>query len=78
MSAEIEDAIDNGDLALVSQKLSSIQNSLKILSHVQDYEDRVIFDFLFVVYFDKVESDKKKQLKIIKKVLFHHSLERLR
>ena len=77
MSAEIEDAIDNGDLALVSQKLSSIQNSLKILSHVQDYEDRVIFDFL-VVCFDKVESDKKKQLKIIKKVLFHHSLERLR
>ncbi len=41
LSGEIEDAIDGGDLALVSQKLSAIQNSLRILSHVQDYENRV-------------------------------------
>jgi hypothetical protein len=33
--------MDVGDLALVSDKLSAIQNSLKILSHVQDYDARV-------------------------------------
>jgi hypothetical protein len=41
LSTEIEDAMDVGDLALVSDKLSAIQNSLKILSHVQDYDARV-------------------------------------
>jgi hypothetical protein len=41
LSTEIEDAMDGGDLALVSEKLSAIQNSLKILSHVQDYDNRV-------------------------------------
>ena len=39
---EIEDALDNNDLALISQKLNGIQGSLKILSHVPDYDDRVI------------------------------------
>lgn len=42
MTNEIEDALDNSDLALISQKLTGIQGSLKILSHVPDYEDRVI------------------------------------
>ena len=42
LTNEIEDALDNGDLALISQKLNGIQGSLKILSHVPDYEDRVI------------------------------------
>ena len=42
LTNEIEDALDNGDLALISQKLNGIQGSLKILSHVPDFEDRVI------------------------------------
>ena len=42
LTTEIEDALDNGDLALISQKLIGIQGSLKILSHVPDYDDRVI------------------------------------
>ena len=41
LSTEIEEALDNGDLSLVSTKLLAIQNSLKILSHVQDYDARV-------------------------------------
>ena len=42
LTNEIEDTLDNGDLALISQKLNGIQGSLKFLSHVPDYEDRVI------------------------------------
>ena len=42
LTNEIEDALDSGDLPLISQKLTLIQGSLKILSHVPDYEDRVI------------------------------------
>ena len=42
LTNEIEDCLDNGDLALISKKLHGIQGSLKILSHVPDYEDRVI------------------------------------
>ena len=45
LTNEIEDALDNGDLALISQKLNGIQGSLKILSHVPDFEDRVILVF---------------------------------
>ena len=43
LSTEIEEALDNGDLSLVSTKLSAIQSSLKILSHVQDYDARVSY-----------------------------------
>ena len=48
LSTEIEDALDNGDLSLVSSKLSAIQNSLKILSHVQDYDSRVRKSLLII------------------------------
>jgi len=53
LSTEIEDAMDGGDLALVSEKLSAIQNSLKILSHVQDYDNRVnrYFDIFIWLWF---------------------------
>ncbi len=44
LNNEIEDAFDQGktDLVLISSKLNGIQGSLKILSHVPDFEDRVI------------------------------------
>ena len=48
LSTEREDALDNGDLSLVSSKLSAIQNSLKILSHVQDYDSRVRKSLLII------------------------------
>lgn len=41
LSAEIEDALDSGEIELISEKLCGIQASLKILSHVPDYDDRV-------------------------------------
>lgn len=41
LSSEIEDALDSGDLEVIAAKLAGIQSSLKILSHVPDYEDRV-------------------------------------
>lgn len=34
--------MDAGDLAVIAEKLRGIQTSLKILSHVPDYEDRVV------------------------------------
>jgi hypothetical protein len=37
-------------LALVSEKLSAIQNSLKILSHVQDYDNRVNRYFVIFIW----------------------------
>ncbi len=42
LSTEIEDALDSGDLAVIAEKLTGIQASLKILSHVPDYEERVV------------------------------------
>lgn len=42
LTTEIEDAFDSGDLPAISEKLNGIQGSLKILSHVPDYDDRVI------------------------------------
>ncbi len=42
LSAEIEDALDGGDLVLIADKLCGIQSSLKILSHVPDYDERVM------------------------------------
>lgn len=41
-STEIEDAMDNGDLEMIAEKLTGIQASLKILSHVPDFEERVV------------------------------------
>ena len=41
LSTEIEDALDNGELEVIAEKLNGIQSSLKILSHVPDFEDRV-------------------------------------
>jgi hypothetical protein len=41
-STEIEDAMDNGELEVIAEKLTGIQSSLKILSHVPDFEDRVV------------------------------------
>ncbi|XP_059098482.1 conserved oligomeric Golgi complex subunit 7-like [Tigriopus californicus] len=41
LSAEIEDALDSGEIEVISEKLCGIQASLKILSHVPDYDDRV-------------------------------------
>jgi conserved oligomeric Golgi complex subunit 7 len=51
LTSEIEDAIDNNDLSLISEKLSGIQSSLKILSHVPDYDDRVIHFQVEVLFF---------------------------
>ena len=42
MTTEIEDDLDNGELEVVTKKLTAIQSSLKILTHVPDYEDRVL------------------------------------
>lgn len=42
LTGEIEEALDNGELAAIAEKLNGIQSSLKILSHVPDYEDRVM------------------------------------
>ena len=56
LTNEIEDCLDNGDLALISKKLNGIQGSLKILSHVPDYEDRVIL--VEGTYFLSVDSCK--------------------
>jgi len=41
LTTEIEDLMDAGDLAAISAKLTAIQGSLKILSKVPDYEERV-------------------------------------
>ncbi len=41
LTAEIEDALDSGELPAIAEKLLGIQSSLKILSHVPDYDDRV-------------------------------------
>ena len=41
LTSEIEDTFDNADLALVSQKLKGIQVSLKILSHAEDYDEKL-------------------------------------
>lgn len=41
LTGEIEEAMDNVDLPLISLKLNGIQNSLRILTHVPDYQDRV-------------------------------------
>ena len=54
LTAEIEDAIDNGSIETIAEKLTGIQSSLKILSHVPDYDDRV----------------RKKHRKVFKKVKF--------
>ena len=40
LTAEIEDTFDSNDLAAISNKLNGIQNSLKILSHAEDYEEK--------------------------------------
>jgi len=42
LSTEIEDAMDNGDLEMIAEKLTGIQASLKILSHVPDFEERIV------------------------------------
>ncbi len=42
LTTEIEDALDNGELPVIAEKLSGIQSSLRILSHVPDYDDRVL------------------------------------
>eukprot|EP00095_Tigriopus_kingsejongensis_P003579 maker-scaffold140_size315649-snap-gene-2.23 protein:Tk03579 transcript:maker-scaffold140_size315649-snap-gene-2.23-mRNA-1 annotation:"conserved oligomeric golgi complex subunit 7" len=41
LTAEIEDALDNGDISVISEKLTGILASLKILSHVPDFDERV-------------------------------------
>lgn len=43
LTAEIEDTFDSNDLAAISNKLNGIQNSLKILSHAEDYEEKCRF-----------------------------------
>ena len=40
LTTEIEDTFDNHDIVAISAKLNGIQNSLKILSHAEDYEEK--------------------------------------
>ncbi len=54
LSAEIEEALDGGDLAAIAGKLSGIQGSLKILSHVPDYDDRVSIILQVATFFNTV------------------------
>ena len=39
--AQVEDAFDNNDHATVAEKLVGMQQSLRLLHHVADYQDRV-------------------------------------
>ena len=41
LTSEIEETFDSGELSLISQKLNGIQTSLKILTHSEDYDDKL-------------------------------------
>jgi len=41
LDSQVEDAFDSDDLDTVAERLAGMQNSLRLLSHVADYQERV-------------------------------------